>query len=205
MYSDHSPPSNFRIGKLLPTVHNFGVKTALLSLLFSTGIYATTISVVPIHEPISLHGTDVDEIITETGEALQANVLSRPMALTGAFPEVLLDAIRTPNRFPTNNPNYTVEEANLLVLCNIGITSRATDEGLLVELDVSELDIPLEVDLTSRQLLKLTLIAVHRTLEAYHSTQLDPLTFMVAIEGTTEKNATLRDLEVTVTLEHAAP
>ncbi|MGJ8645055.1 MAG: hypothetical protein ACSHX9_16760 [Luteolibacter sp.] len=181
------------------------MKTALLSLLFSTGIYATTISVVPIHEPISLHGTDVDEIITETGEALQANVLSRPMALTGAFPEVLLDAIRTPNRFPTNNPNYTVEEANLLVLCNIGITSRATDEGLLVELDVSELDIPLEVDLTSRQLLKLTLIAVHRTLEAYHSTQLDPLTFMVAIEGTTEKNATLRDLEVTVTLEHAAP
>lgn len=181
------------------------MKIALLSLLFSTGIYATTISVVPIHEPISLHGTDVDEIITETGEALQANVLSRPMALTGAFPEVLVDAIRTPNKIPTNNPNYTVEEANLLVLCNIGITCRATDEGLLVELDVSELDIPLEVDLTSRQLLKLTLIAVHRTLEAYHSTQTDPLTFMVAIEGTTEKNATLRDLEVTVTMEHAAP
>lgn len=181
------------------------MKSLFIALAFCTSLDATTISVVPIHEPISLHGTDMDEIITETGEALQANVLSRPMALTGAFPEVLVEAIRTPNKLPTNNPNYTIEEANLLVLCDIGISCRATDEGLLVELDVSELDIPLEVDLTSRQLLKLTLVAIHRTLEAYHSTQVDPLTFIISIKGTSEKNATLRDLEVTVTMEHAAP
>ena len=180
------------------------MRSLFIALMLCAPLNATTISVVPIHEPISLHGTDVDEIITETGEALQANVLSRPMALTGAFPEVLVDAIRTPNKLPTNNPNYKVGETNLLVLCDIGISSRATDEGLLVELDLSQLDIPYEVDLTSRQLLKLTLVAIHRTLEAYHSTQTEPLTFMVSIEGTTEKNASLRDLEVTVTMEHAA-
>ena len=56
---------------------------------------ATTISVVPIFEPLSLHGTDVDEAISDTGEALQACVMSRPMAMTGAFPEVLVDAIRS--------------------------------------------------------------------------------------------------------------
>ncbi|MDP4625253.1 MAG: hypothetical protein NWT08_08965 [Akkermansiaceae bacterium] len=181
------------------------MKPLFLALALCTTLHATTISIVPIHEPISLQGTDVDEIITETGEALQANVLSRPMALTGAFPETLVEAIRTSHKIPTNNPNYTVEEANLLILCNVGISARATDEGLLVELDVSELKIPMEVDLTSRQLLKLTLIAVNRTLEAYHSTQTDPLTFMVSIEGVTEKNASLRDLEVTIKMEHAAP
>ncbi|MEP2774406.1 MAG: hypothetical protein ABJQ29_15740 [Luteolibacter sp.] len=181
------------------------MKCLFIALALCTTLNATTISVVPIHEPISLQGTDVDEIITETGEALQATVLSRPMALTGAFPEVLVEAIRTPHQLPTNNPNYTVAETNLLVLCKVGIDARATDEGLLVTLDVSELKIPMEVDLTSRQLLKLTLVAIHRTLAAYHSTQTDPLTVMVSIEGTTEKNASLRDLEITITMEHAAP
>lgn len=181
------------------------MKSLFLALALCTSLKATTISIVPIHEPVSLQGTDVDEIIKETGEVLQANVISRPMALTGAFPETLVEAIRTPNKIPTNNPNYTVEEANLLILCNVGISARPTDEGLLIELDVSKLKIPMEVDLTSRQLLKLTLVAVNRTLEAYHSTQVDPLTFMVSIEGTTENNASLRDLEVTINMEHAAP
>ena len=32
--------------------------------------HATTIMVVPIFEPLSLHGTDGDEAISDTGEAL---------------------------------------------------------------------------------------------------------------------------------------
>ena len=40
--------------------------------------------VVPVFEPLSLHGTDGDEAISDTGEALQACVMSRPKALTGA-------------------------------------------------------------------------------------------------------------------------
>ena len=75
---------------------------------------ATTITVVPIFEPLSLHGTDGDEAISDTGEALQACVMSRPMAMTGAFPEVLVDAIRSPHLIPTNNPNYKVQETNLI-------------------------------------------------------------------------------------------
>ena len=76
-------------------VHIRAVKATLIALLLSTGAFATTISVVPVYEPISLHGSDVDDIISDTGEALQATVLSRPMALTGAFPEDLVAAIRT--------------------------------------------------------------------------------------------------------------
>ena len=182
-------------------VHPASVKATLIALLLSSGAFATTISVVPVYEPISLHGSDVDDIISDTGEALQATVLARPMALTGAFPEDLVAAIRTPHQLPTNNPNYKVTEANLLVLCNVGIRAETTDEGLLVSLDVSQLSIPVEVDLTSRQLLKLTLVALQRTLEVYQSPQMEPLKIIVAIVGTTENNASLTDLGATFTLE----
>lgn len=177
------------------------MKTTLIALLLGSRIFASTISVISIHEPISLHGTDVDGMISDTGEALQATVIARPMALTGAFPEVLVESISTPHKLPTNNPNYKVEEANLLILCNVGIGAEMSDEGLLVSINVSQLSIPVEVDLTSRQLLKLTLIALRRTLEEYHRPQTDPLKVTVAITGTSENNASLMDLGVTFTLE----
>lgn len=184
-------------------VHNEPMKSVFLHLLLSAGAFATTISVVPIHEPISLHGTDVDDILSDTGEALQATVLPRPMALTGAFPEVLVEAMRTTHPLPSNNPNYKVTEANLLVLCNVTINAETTDEGLLVRLNVSQLAIPVEVDLTSRQLLRLTLVALRRTLEEYHRPQSEPLHVIIAIEGTNENNASLTDLQATFTLEPA--
>ncbi|QTN33569.1 hypothetical protein HZ994_15030 [Akkermansiaceae bacterium] len=177
------------------------MRPVIVCLLLSAGAFATTISVVPVYEPISLHGTDVDDIISDTGEALQATVLSRPMALTGAFPEVLVESIRSPHRLPTNNPNFKAEEANLLVLCKVGIGAEITEEGLLVSLDVSELSIPPEVDLTSRQLLKLTLVALQRTLGHYQSPQMEPLKVILAIKGTTENNASLKDLEAAFTLQ----
>lgn len=177
------------------------MKSLLIALFLGTRIFASTISVVSIHEPISLHGTDVDGMISDTGEALQATVIARPMALTGAFPEDLVASIRTPHKLPSNNPNYKVEEVNLLILCNVGIAAELTDEGLLVKLDVSRLSIPMEVDLTSRQLLKLSLVALRRTLEEYHRPQTEPLKVIVAITGTTENNASLMDLQVTFTLE----
>jgi hypothetical protein len=193
--------SMFNVEPSMLDVHPASVKATLIALLLSSGAFATTISVVPVYEPISLHGSDVDDIISDTGEALQATVLARPMALTGAFPEDLVAAIRTPHQLPTNNPNYKVTEANLLVLCNVGIRAETTDEGLLVSLDVSQLSIPVEVDLTSRQLLKLTLVALQRTLEVYQSPQMEPLKIIVAIVGTTENNASLTDLGATFTLE----
>ncbi len=190
----------FNVGSSALNVHTRPVKATLLLLLLTAGLQATTISVVPVHEPLSLHGTDVDDIISDTGEALQATVLPRPMALTGAFPEVLVDAIRTSHKIPTNNPNYKVVEANLLVLCNITISAEMSEEGLLVKLDLTTLKIPEEVDITSRQLIKITLVALRRTLEEYHRPQTEPLNVIVAIEGTTEKNASLTDLQVTFTL-----
>lgn len=176
---------------------SFPMKSILLSLFLASPCFATTISVVPVYEPLSLHGTDVGDIITDIGEALQATVVPRPMALTGAIPEVLVEAIRTPHPIPTNAPNYKVKEANLLVLCDVGISAVMTEEGMTVTLDISKLEIPEEVDMTSRQLIRITFAAIQKTLEVYQKQQTDPLHVDTKITGTTDKNATLKDLEAT--------
>lgn len=157
--------------------------------------FATTILVVPVFEPISLRGTDGDDVVSDTGDALQATVMSRPMALSGAYPEALIDAIRSPHMIPGNNPNYKVQEANLLVLCNIGVSGTLDKaQHLTVRLDVSQLAIPAEVDLTARQILKLTIVAVRRTLEEYQRQQTQPLQVNLIIEGTDQNNSTLQEL-----------
>ncbi len=170
----------------------------------SVSAWGTTISVVPVFEPISLHGTDVDGDITEIGEALQAMVCSRPMALTGAFPEDLVEAVRSPHLIPSNNPNYKVTEANLAVLCGIRLTAETTDAGLQVTVDVGALAIPADVDLTQRQVVLLVLVAVRKTLEAYQQGQTDKLKVVVAIDGATEGRAHLKGLATEFELAGAA-
>ena len=170
------------------------MKTLMTLILLHGCLCASTITVVPIFEPLSLHGTDGDEAISDIGEALQASVMSRPTALTGAFPEILVDAIRTPHLVPTNNPNYKVQETNLLVLCNIGISGEIIDGVLTVKLNVAELAIPPDVDLTTRQILKLAIIALRKTLDEYQRPQTQPLPVVLIIDGTDEPKASLRDL-----------
>jgi hypothetical protein len=163
-------------------------------LLLAATARATTLMVVPVFEPLSLQGTDGEDAVSDTGDALQACVMARPMALTGAFPEVLVDAIRSPHLIPSNQPTYKVQETNLLVLCNIGITGTMAADGLTVRLDVGQLIIPPKVDLTSRQILKLTIVAVKKTLEDYQRPQTQPLSITLIVEGTGEANSGLRDL-----------
>ena len=173
---------------------------AAACLLLCQWAAATTITVVPVFEPLSLHGTDGDEAVSDTGEALQACVMSRPRAMTGAFPEVLMDAIRSPHQIPTNNPNYQVRETNLLILCNIGISGELTEEGLVVKLDVSNLTIPPEVDLTARQVLKLAIVAVRKTLEEYQRPQTEKLAVSLVVDGADEPKGNLLDLAARFTV-----
>lgn len=180
-----------------------GVHSNIMKSLFSMLIaacvaapaaLATTIMVVPIYEPLSLHDTDGDEAISDTGEALQACVMARPMALTGAMPEDLVHAIRSPHKIPTNNDNYVVDEANLLVLCGIGIQAKMVEESLKIRLNVSGMTIPKDVDLTSRQILNLTIVSIRKTLEGYQAEQGKPLPVELIVEGTHELNAGLKEL-----------
>jgi hypothetical protein len=173
------------------------MKPLLIALFVSSNLMATTISVVPIYEPLSLYGTDTGDIIVDIGEALQAAVMPRPMAITGAIPEALVEAIRTPHPIPTNADNYKVKEANLLILCNLTMAAEMTEDGMTVNLDVSKIEIPAEIDITARQLIRITFAALQKTLEAYQQQQTEPLHVGIKITGTTEKNVTLKDLEAT--------
>jgi hypothetical protein len=166
----------------------------LAAALLGSVATASIIMVVPIFEPLSLHGTDGDEAISEIGDTLQAAVMSRPMALTGAFPEVLVDSIRSPHLVPTNHPNYKVQEVNLLVLSNVGISGEIVNGTLTVRFDVSLLSIPPEVDLTSRQILRLAIVALRKTLDEYQRPQTEPLPVELIIDGADEAKASLRDL-----------
>lgn len=161
---------------------------------------ATTIQVVPVYEPLSLHGADHDEITSEVGEALQACVMSRPMALTGNFPETLVESIRSPHAIPSNNPNYKTKEANLLLLCGINLKAELTKEGLVIHLQCAQIQIPPEVDLTSRQILRLTLVAIRKTLEDYQKIQSDTLRVHILIESNAETQAYLNPLATTYQL-----
>lgn len=167
----------------------------LILLVFSALLAsATTISVIPVFVPITLHGTDVDGSVDEIGEALQATVLSRPMALSGAFPEALIEAVKTPHRLPSNDPNYTVDEVNLLILCHVKVAAELTAEKLLIELDVTELKVPAEVDLTKRQVVRLAIVAIRKTLDAYQKPQTDDLKVKISIANKDDPTDPIKDL-----------
>ncbi len=180
----------------------FWFMKSLITTLYVSGFLwaaaqASTITVVPVVEPLSLHGSDGDETIVASCEALRACVMSRPMALSGAFPEALVDAIRSPHLIPSNDLTFKVQEANLQVLSNIGISRKMTAaQSLTVRLNIARLVIPAEVDLTSRQILKLTIVALRETFEEYQHPQTPPLSVALVLEGADEGKASLRDLAV---------
>ena len=170
-----------------------------------TPLKATTIDLVEVFEPITLQGTDIDGAVSDVGEALQACVVSRPMALSGAFPETLADAIRSPHQIPSNNTNYKVREANLLVLCNVGISGELEDSGMVVRIQVAHLAIPTEVDLTSRQVLKLAILALRKTLECYQAGQTEALNVNVCIEGAEGDKSGLQELNCSFSIRGGNP
>ena len=126
--------------------------------------------------------------------------MSRPHAITGAVPEDLVHAIRRSHKIPSNNDNYQVQEANLLMLTGITILAHKDGKTLNVRLNVANMNIPSEVDLTSSQILKLTIVAVRKTLEVYQAEQGRALPVKVLIEGTNELNAGLKDLNAEFTV-----
>ncbi|MBB5352609.1 hypothetical protein HNR46_002857 [Haloferula luteola] len=179
------------------------MKVPILWLAFAGWIHATTLTVVPVYEPLSLRATDVDDLLDESEEALQATVMARPMALSGAFPETMVEAVATPHRFPTNDPEYVIEEVNLLVICRVSLSAWVKEDGLHVIMDLSKLSIPDEVDLTARQLVRLGLLAVRRTLEEYQRPQAEELRVFLSIDGTTLETESLKELGTEYVLKGA--
>ena len=177
------------------------MRTILLALvcLLPMMASAVTVEVVQLFQPLSLHGTDGagDE---DDDMVLQAAVMARPMALAGAIPEDLVKAGGDPCKIASNSPAYTEEEANLLIICKIELSVAMLDKRLIVRLDVSDLAMPEEVDLTARQALTLSIRAIRKTLEAYFAHSDEKLPWEVRITGTNPKNASLKNLSAKYTV-----
>jgi hypothetical protein len=163
-------------------------------LLLPIAAPAITVEVVQLYQPVSLHGTDgVGD--DEGGEdAFQAAVFSRPAAISGAIPEDLVKAIAMPHKIISNSPAYDVEDANLLTLCKMVLTAEMKNDKLLVRLDLTAFTIPEDVDLTARQVVRLTIIAIRQTLTDYYRRLQASLEVSVGVIGTSEGNESLKDL-----------
>jgi hypothetical protein len=149
---------------------------------------------------LSLHGTDGAGDVEDDEEVLQAAVMPRPMALAGAIPEDLVKAVGDPCKIQSNSPAYNLPEANLIILCKIGLSVEMLDQRLLVKLDVSRMSMPEEIDLTARQTLTLTIRAIRKTLEAYFAHSDEKVPWEVRITGTNERNASLKNLSAKYTV-----
>ncbi len=163
--------------------------------LLSSFSSAVTLEVVNLHQPLSLHGTDGVGDTLGQDDPVQAAVMPRPYAVTGAMPEDLVKAVAAPHRIATNGDGYKVEDANLLNLCRVALGAEMKGSRLLVRLDVSKFTLQEDMDLTARQVLTLSIIAIERTLRDYFRDVEDAvLGVSIGIKGTTEGNASLRDL-----------
>lgn len=168
---------------------------SLSCLLLTTAVSsAVTVEVVQLFQPLSLHGTDGVGDEEEGEDPIQATVLSRPVAVSGAVPEDLVKAVAMPHAITSNTPAYDVKEANLLVLCKVSLVTEMRGGKLIVRLDVSEMVMPEELDVTARQVLRLTIVAIRRTLKDYYKHSDDELEVSIGVIGTNEGNEALQDL-----------
>ncbi|MCX8237738.1 MAG: hypothetical protein OSB05_02865 [Akkermansiaceae bacterium] len=163
----------------------------VFSLLLVGLASATTLEVLQVYQPISLHGTDMDHEFQ--GEYIQARIFSSPMVLGGAMPENLVAAVAMPHQMPPVD-NYAVKESNLLVLYGIDLYASLDEEIIIVTFDLTKMDAHEHVELPIRTVLELSIAALKHTLSEYHHTENDPMKVRVVIAGTTAKNASLKNL-----------
>ena len=176
------------------------------ALLVPAPVSAVTLEVVQLYQPLSLHNTDGIGEGLGKDEPIQAAVMSRPYAVTGAMPEDLVKAVGAPHRIASNGDGYDVEDANLLNLCKIDLSAEMKNARLLVRLDLSAFVLPEELDLTARQVVTLSIMAIEQTLRDYFSdSREEVLSVSIGVKGTNEGNESLGDLARRLRIGGPAP
>lgn len=174
------------------------MKTLLLSLLLASPCLAVTKEVVRVFCPASYHDTDSASEYGVQGDLVQAAVMDRPMVLSGAFPEDLVKAVFAPLRLPSNNPTYEVEEANLLVLCELAVQAEREGESLEVVIDCAQLQIPEVVELSAQQVLSMAVESLRRTLRLYYLDDAhESFRCQITLQGLAKERQDLASLKTT--------
>ncbi len=158
---------------------------------------ATTLQVFSIWNAVTLYGTDSDYQPQGFEEAVQARVMSRPMVLQGAFPEVLIDGISAPVKLPVlpSGASFGMKESNLVILCKVALSAEYKNESLRVTINIEKMEIPQKLQLSEKQLVMLVMESVEKTLRENIVDQPVPMKVAVRVIGTDEENVVLGRLE----------
>lgn len=144
------------------------MKFLFLTLLLTHAVLGVTREVVQVFQPLSFHFTDTAAEFGPQGDLVQANVVSRPLVLSGAFPEDLAKAVMMPCRLDSNNPTYQIPEVNLARLAGLTLEVIREEQDLEVIIDCSEASLPEEIELGLEVVLKMTVECIRRTLRVYY-------------------------------------
>ena len=88
-----------------------------------------------------------------------------------------------------------ITKTNLVDICGLKIDAEMDDDGmLLVEINIANLVIPEEIDMTARQVLRLVAGSIKKTLVEYNVMQKDDLRVQIRVVGTNDNNHALQDL-----------
>jgi len=155
-------------------------------------------SVLEVYQALTLAGTDSDATPDGFTDPVQVKVMSRPVVVFGALPEALIDAVIAPHEIQSFG-FYKEKEANVAVLCKISMSGRTTPSTFVVEIDVSELTVHEQVDLSARQIVQVLVQSAEKTLRSYYGDQGGKAPkCRIKVVGTDEKNAFLLELEKTI-------
>lgn len=164
-------------------------------ILTCFSLQAVTTEVVAVHQALSFHSTDQ---LGDSGilkEPVQADVMVVPMALSGAFPEVLVAAVAKPHQLQAIG-NYAEKEANLVVLCGIRLNCEAVpdEDRIQITVDVANLSLPEEVETGPRQTVQLVVAAIQRTFDNWGTVLPEKLKVTVSVTGAKKHQAFLKEL-----------
>lgn len=149
------------------------IKRTIALLLASASLsVASTKSVYKIWQPLSLHGTDVDSVVGSESGVDYAVLMSRPVVLSDALPEGLVYAISMKHKMPSVG-GYSEPEANLLELFKLKLNARLSEEQLEVTIDVKNAVTPAGIDVSLKNAIELTFVAIRRTLGEYGAAYLE--------------------------------
>jgi hypothetical protein len=121
--------------------------------------------IVPIHQPLSLLGTELEAEPLGTDEPLAADVLATPTLVSSAYPEAIVAAIALPHRL-YNAPEDFPAESNLLVLSGAKLEAAWGEERHQITLDFSKVTLDEHLGITLQQLCDLTMLCLRRSLAA---------------------------------------
>ncbi len=171
----------------------------LLSLVLNLCANAVTTEVVMVYQALSFHGTDQLGDSGVLKEPIQADVLSVPMALSGAFPEVLVSAVAKPHQMASIG-SYAEKEANLVVLNKLRLMALQENGNLSIKIDVSAYEAQEDIEPGPRETLTLLIVALRKTLQQWGSLQPEKLKVFIDIVGVKTEQAFLKELVTDFTI-----